>query len=166
MTNLTRFNEFVLSIIIFYIEIEIEMKERERHRKPTWIQGNCPCFETAKARVTAGFICAPEMCPTEYIITVTISPPATDAPSCEMRVESFLLSAAAPQVTNTSKKVEIISATTWEEHKISTPINICFNHFIIFVWSKTRAKEVSTYIWIYYISSVHKYHAYKTNSST
>lgn len=76
------------------------------------------CLAAAKARVTAGFICAPEMCPTEYIITVTISPPQIEDPSLDTLASSEELNAAAPQVTKTSRNVDMTSATTYESNKI------------------------------------------------
>ncbi|CAL5369891.1 unnamed protein product [Camellia sinensis] len=56
------------------------------------------CLTAAKARVTAGFMCAPEMWPTAYIITVTMRPPAIDAPSFETLCSLLALSAADPQL--------------------------------------------------------------------
>lgn len=93
-------------------KLERDLRIFKRETSQTCIQGKCRYV--ANARVTAGFMCAPEIWPTEYIMTVTMRPPATDCPNWEIREGLAALIPAAPHVTNTSKNVAIISEITFE----------------------------------------------------
>lgn len=126
----------------FHIPSRLWWGRRRLLCERTCFQGKC--LTAAKAKVTAGFMCAPEMCPTAYIITVTISPPATDAPSFEMSPSFLTLIAAEPHVTKTNRNVAIVSAITYMYEtqiclntplaKVASPIYI-FIHFQIAVYT-------------------------------
>jgi hypothetical protein len=68
----------------------------------------------AKAKETAGFMCAPEMCPIAYIITVTMNPLASEAPNFDTLFSSIAFIAAVPLPTNTNKNVPMTSANTYK----------------------------------------------------
>lgn len=75
------------------------------------------CRNIAKVIVTAGLKWAPEMCPTEYTITITINPHTTETPGNE--IEPYILfTATEPQPAKITKYVPITSATTWNKKSV------------------------------------------------
>lgn len=84
----------------------------------TCFHGNL--LQVAKATVTAGLKWAPEMCPTEYTMTMTTSPHTIDMPGKVMVPPLLKFTATEPHPANIRKYVPNISAMILKKTKTKT----------------------------------------------